>query len=270
MINKAAASERGQEIQLRPRSDVAEAYRTVRTAIYFGGVDSKSPKTILVTSPAPGDGKSTLISNLAIAIAQAGRRVLLIDADTRRPMQHKMFKMAESPGLSSVLIGKCKFADAVQKTSIDKLEILQCGPLPHNPAEILNSQAFLDLLHEVSGIYDQVLIDSPPVMPVTDARILAASCDATVLVVRAEKSTRRLAEHARDAIVGVGGSLIGVVVNDVPRGQAGYGYYYYGYGRYGYTYGSNGTANGKRNGETIKVSAAVVGQTNIAGQSDQP
>jgi capsular exopolysaccharide synthesis family protein len=267
MVGKVPFAERGQEIHLRPRSDVSEAYRTIRTAIYFGLADVKSAKTILITSPAPSDGKSTVISNLAIAIAQAGRRVLMIDADCRRPILHKMFNLAASPGLSSILAGKSNFAAAVQKTSIDKLEILQCGPLPHNPAEILNSQAFLDLLREASEIYDQILIDSPPVMLVTDARILGASCDVTVLVLRAEKSTRRLAEHASDAITSVGGSLIGVVVNDVPRGQAGYGYYYYGYGygKYGYTYGSNGNGNGKRNGngDPVKVSAAIVGQASI-------
>jgi capsular exopolysaccharide synthesis family protein len=204
-------------------------------------------KTILVTSPAPGDGKTTLISNLAIAVAQGDRRTLLIDADCRRPMQHKIFKLSDKTGLSSVLGGQAKFADAVQKTAIANLDVLPCGPLPSNPAEMLDSQAFLDLLAQVSKLYDQVLIDSPPVMPVTDARILAAGCDATLLVLRAEKSTRRLSEHARNALQSVGAGLLGVVVNDVPRGKDGYGYYYYGYS-YGYNQRPNSNGNGSGNG----------------------
>jgi len=272
MLAKLIPAEKGQEIHLRPHSDVSEAYRTIRTALYFGLDDAKSAKTILVTSPVPGDGKSTLISNLAIAIAQAGRRVLIIDADCRRPMQQKIFQLPSGPGLSSVLKGKIAFAEAVQKTSIDKLDILQCGPLPSNPAEILNSQAFLDLLGAARATYDQVLIDSPPVMPVSDSRILAASCDATILVIRAESSTRRLTEHAKNALVAVGGSLIGVVVNDAPRGPSGYGYYgyyYYGYGKYGYTSSSkgngddNGNGDGDDKGDSERRSAAIIGQADV-------
>ena len=234
MAARGGISERGKLVQSKPRSAVSEAYRTIRTAIYFGASDMASAKCILLTSPAPGDGKSTCVSNLAIAAAQAGRRVLLIDADCRRPNQHKIFGLAEGPGLSGVLMGELTLAQAVQTCGIERLSILPCGSLPHNPAELLDSQALVDLLQQASSNFDQILIDSPPIVPVTDARILAATCDITVLVIKADSAKRRLVEHTRDALASVGANLIGVIVNDVPSGRNGYGYDYYGLGRYGY------------------------------------
>jgi succinoglycan biosynthesis transport protein ExoP len=264
IAGKTLPSERGQELVLHPRSDVAEAYRSIRTAIYFGLSEEKKVKSILVTSPSPGEGKSTSTSNLAIAIAQSGRRVLLIDADCRRPVQHKIFKMQDGPGLSDVLVGKAVLRDVIRTTSVDKLELLQCGHLPHNPAELLNSQQFLDLLREVTEEYDQVLIDSPPIVPVTDSRILAASCDATILVLRAERSTRRLAEHARDGLFSVGANVLGIIINDVPRGQTGYGYYYYGYGKYGYTPAALTKADSNGNGKHLVDGSAIVARRGAA------
>lgn len=231
VLRKALPSEVGREIRLRPRSATAEAFRTIRTAIYFGGADDRAVKTILLTSPSPGDGKSTCASNLAIAIAQAGRRVLLIDADCRRPAQHKTFGIEEGLGLAAILTGRASLDDAVCHTEIDRLDLLPCGPLPHSPAELLDSQTMLDLLTEAGGRYDQVIVDSPPVTLVSDARILAGSCDATVLVLRASRSTRRSTTLAWNALASVGANLIGVVVNDVINEKQGYAYY--GYGRYG-------------------------------------
>ncbi|MDB5297706.1 MAG: hypothetical protein JWO31_3689 [Phycisphaerales bacterium] len=239
IAGKLTTPRRAQEIHVQPRSDVSEAYRTVRTAIYFGAPEVKS-KTILVTSPSPGDGKSTLASNLALAIAQANRRALLIDADCRKPVQHRAFGLDAAVGLSTVLAGRATADEAIRKDAAGGLDVLPCGPLPPNPAEMLSGQGFADLIAELSMRYDQIVIDSPPVVAVTDARILAAAADVTVLVIRAEKSTRRVSAHARDALVSVGANLLGVIVNDVPRGRGRYGYYYgYGYGyKYGYGYGS--------------------------------
>jgi capsular exopolysaccharide synthesis family protein len=210
-----------------------------------------------VTSPSPGDGKTTVASNLAIAIAQTGKRVLLVDADCRRPMVQRIYSLKEDIGLSSVLVGESELAASIQHSSIENLDILPCGPLPPNPAEMLNSEAFTSLLRELSAQYDQVVVDSPPVAPVTDARILAAACDATILVIRAEKTSRRVAEHARDALASVGAVLLGVVVNDAPRTRAeasSYGHYSY---SYGYGYGSKG------NGRSKEIKAISV--TNPAG-----
>ncbi len=252
----------GLEVALRPRSGTAEAFRTIRTAIAFGGYD-RSVKTILVTSPAAGDGKSVCVSNLAIAVAQAGRRTLLIDADCRRPVQHKLFGIVDvGPGLSGVLSGTATLAEATRPTEIDRLDVLPCGPLPHNPAELLDSQPMLDLLAEVGRHYDQVLIDSPPVTLVSDARVLAAVCDASILVLRSERSTRHVARLAWNALSSVGAHLVGTIINDVQRSRDGYGYgyNYYGYGRYGTTPPVNGTANGVADGTASgAVNGAVHG-----------
>jgi capsular exopolysaccharide synthesis family protein len=237
-ITKArTASQRGTQLLVDPMSDVAESYRTIRTAIYFGNPHGVA-KTLLVTSPSPGDGKTTLASNLAIAMAQAGNRILLLDADFRKPMQHRIFELQKKTGLSTVLAGESPLEDAIQETPIQGLHVLPCGPIPANPSEILNSQTFADLLDELSSRYDHVLLDSPPVMPVTDARILAASCDATVLALRAEKTTRRGAIYARDVLRSVGSRILGVVVNDVPRRKGVYGYYYTDAEVYSYGYAS--------------------------------
>ncbi len=230
-------AQRGQQVHLEPQSAEAEAYRTIRTAIYFG-VPSGQAKTLLITSPAPGDGKTTMVSNLAIAMAQAGQRTLILDGDFRNPNQHKIFEIESDGGLSNVLAGRGQLSDFIQRTKVEGLEVLPCGPIPPNPSEMLNSQAFVNILEELSGKYDHVLIDSPPVMPVTDARILGAMTDVTLLVLRAEKSTRKAAEQSRDGLLSVGASILGVVVNDVPRrGRGGYGYYGRYHSYYPYRYG---------------------------------
>jgi capsular exopolysaccharide synthesis family protein len=251
----AAMARRGQEMRLQPYSDVAEAYRTIRTAISFG-LGGQPAKTILITSPVAGDGKTTLASNLAISIAQAGRRVLLIDADCRSPKQHKIFGLAESPGLSDVLAGKSRLSEAVQGTTVEKLDVLACGSRVSSSAELLSSPALMGMLKEASEDYDQVLLDSSPVIPISDARILAASCEATILVLRSGKSTRRLADQSLDALESVDAAVLGVVVNDVQRQRGGRYYgYYYGPGR-GLGNG-NGHGEGDRSSQSIVVSRAA-------------
>jgi len=216
-------------VHLDPRSVVAEAYRTIRTAVYFGAGNNRC-KTILVTSPEPGDGKTTSASNLAIAIAQTGRSVLLLDADFRKPTQHKNLDIKDAVGLSSVLAGREPLAKAIQHTGVDGLDILPCGPIPANPSEILNSREFGELVDNLAEKYDHIIFDSPPVNAVTDARILGAVCDATILTLRADKSTRKAGEHARNALLGVGARVLGAIVNDAPhrKGYEVYGGSYYG------------------------------------------
>jgi capsular exopolysaccharide synthesis family protein len=236
MTDGPALPERGQKVHHDPMSDIAEAYRTVRTAVYFGVPDNKA-KRMLVTSPAPGDGKSTSVSNLGIAMAAAGQRTLILDADFRRPTQHKIFEVDDEVGLSSVIAGRAELETAIKQTGVKNLSVMPCGPIPPNPSELLNSQSCAALLDRLSAEFDQILIDSPPVMAVADARILAASCDLTVMVLRAGKSTRKASGHALESLLGIGASVLGVIVNDVPRGRDRYGYYaaygYYGYGENG-------------------------------------
>jgi len=238
MSSRENVSLRGRKTFLESKSQWAEAYRTIRTAVFFGAPKDEA-KTILVTSPTPADGKTTLTSNMAIAMAQAGQRVLILDADFRKPMQHRIFKLNhEDQGLSSVLAGAAKLEDAIQQTEVKGLDMLACGPEVPNPAEILNSDAFAKLLELLSSKYDRIVIDSPPVMPVTDSQILAAICDITLLVLRAEKSTRKNSLQAKHGLLSVGAHILGVVVNDVSR-KGRYGYY----GSYGSYYGNSHKKN---------------------------
>jgi capsular exopolysaccharide synthesis family protein len=163
-------------------------------------------------------------------MAQAGQRVLVLDADFRKPIQHKIFDIDDSIGLSSVLAGTSTLENAIRRVNVDRVDVLPCGPLPANPSEILNSEMFRELLAQITEKYDHVLLDSPPVTAVTDARILAAMCDGTLMVVRAGKSTQRMAENACDALMSVGGTMHGMVVNDVAQRLLRNGYHYgYGY-----------------------------------------
>lgn len=239
MSKKLTVSARGKKVHVDPTSPVAEAYRTVRTAVFFS-VPKGQAETVLITSPSAGDGKSTLVSNLGIAMAQAGQRVLIVDADFRKPMQHAIFESNQDPGVSSILAGTATLEEALKRTGVPGLDVLACGPDVPNPSEILNSDEFISLMEKLSERYDRVLVDAPPVMPVTDACILGAICDVTLLVLRAEKSTRKTAQQARDGLLSVGARILGTVVNDVARRKGRYGYYY---GQYSYGYGRKNKKN---------------------------
>ncbi len=240
---KGPAHVSGQRVRANPDSREAEAFRTLRTAVFFG-VPRDEARTIVVTSPAPGEGKSTVISNLAIAMAQAGQRVLVIDADFRRPMQHTIFRLdRQTRGMSAVLAGHMLMEQAIEHTGIENLDVLTCGPDVPNPAEIIGSQAFYETIKRLAEEYDRVLIDSPPVAAVTDPLILAALCDVTILVLRAEQSMRRVSMQARDSLMSVEARVLGVVVNDVPLKSGHYGYY----GSYGHRYhGQSGNGKGRK------------------------
>jgi capsular exopolysaccharide synthesis family protein len=224
---------RGQKVHLDSKSNIAEAYRTIRTAVFFG-VPKDQAKTIVVTSPAPSDGKTTLASNLAIAMAQAGQKTLLFDCDFRKPMQHNIFEVENETGLASVFAGFTDLDNAILSSPISGLDLLLRGHELPNPSEILNSTIFAKILASLAQRYDRIIVDAPPIASVADSQILAAICDVTILVLRAEKSTRKLSQYARDSITNVGGHLLGIVVNDVAQQKHHYGYYSgYGTGYYG-------------------------------------
>ncbi len=252
---------RGQKTRTSPDSRAAEAFRTIRTAIFF-----RAPKggagTILITSPAPREGKSTVAANLGIAIAQAGQRTLILDADFRRPMQYRIFGVdRKAKGLSLVLAGKMALEEAIVHTELEHLDVLTCGPDVPNPAEMLNSDRFAQLVKTLSFDYERILIDSPPVVAVTDAYILGALCHATILVLRAEFSTRRVAAHAREGLAGVGARVLGVVVNDVSDKGDRYGCYTnYGYSSHGRGDGDNGrrTAGAGPGHATVPTAVATL------------
>jgi len=248
MSRRQSISERGQQSTFDSGSQVTEAFRTIRTAVFFS-ISAEQARILHVTSALPGAGKSTLVSNLGITMAQSGQRVLIIDADLRKPMQHEIFKISRMQGLTDVLSRTGYLRKVVFSTTIEGLDVLPCGPDVGNPAELLGSLLFKKILEKLSKHYDRILVDSPPVIPVTDGSILAAVCDATILVVRAGRTRRNALRRAKESVVGVGGNILGCAVNDVGHRNAGYETYKYGY-RYDRRQG--GGRNGKKKSGLLK------------------
>lgn len=222
-----------------PKSTVAEAARAIRTNILFMSPD-KPQKRLLVTSAGPSEGKTTVACVVATAMAQAGQRVLLVDCDLRRPRIHKIFRRTNDVGVTTALLDRSVLDFDSLRTDIPNLSVLPAGVHAPNPAELLHSDSFAKFLDELSAAYDRVVIDSPPIAPVTDATILSKIVDGTLVVVRAAKTSRDLAQGAVRALRDVGGNILGVVLNDVDLSRRGYGGYYtryYYYRSQSYTYG---------------------------------
>lgn len=225
----------------------SEAFRAIRTALLFG-TSREQATTILVTSPGTLEGKTTLVSNLGIVMAQAGQRTLIVDADLRKPMQHRVFaKNGHDQGLTDVLNGRVTREEAIRSTEVDGLDVLESGRQVPNPSELLNGKSFATLLEQLKGGYDRILVDSPPVGLVTDAQILAAHIDLTLVVLRAGRTTRIVTQRARDALLSVGARLAGAVVNDVSKRNKRYSHY----GVYGYHEGYGGSNSHGKTGEEV-------------------
>ncbi len=220
---------------LRPKSAEAEAYRGLRTQLYFS-TQGRGHQVVQVTSPNPGDGKSTLAANLAVSIAQSGKRVALVDCDFRKPRIHKMFDLSTSEvGLAGVIAGEVPLPAAVRPSGLPNLDLLPCGPRPTNPAELLTSPQFQEMLTELRQTYDFVIVDTPPLLAVSDPAVVAPRVDGVLLVFRMTKKVRPAAERAREQLAALGANVLGVVVNGWSSG--GRGYYEYNYGAsYGYRY----------------------------------
>lgn len=227
---------------LYPKFSIAEDYRTVRTSILFSHADS-TPKTIAFTSTLPQEGKTATVSNLAVSFAQLEGRVLLIDADLRKPRLSKVFNLRNANGLSSYLAGKVAFDEVVQKTSIESVWTIPSGPHPPNPAELLNSRRMKELLARAKDEFSVVLLDTPPVLAVIDPVIVSSLADSTVFVVRAGKTTRRALRHAVEEVRRSKADIIGVVFNEVRIGRQGIGTPFYHY--YEYEYETAETKTGK-------------------------
>ena len=216
---------------LEPKSAAAEAYRALRTNIQFASPDHPV-YTILATSTSPDDGKSTTIANLAITFAAAGSRTVLIDADLRRPHLHQIFDLSNDFGLTTLVseMARSKTGEEsvrlpLQETSIQNLMVLTSGPVPPNPAEILASQRMAEILARLKNNADYMLIDTPPIIAVTDAAVLASRVDGVLLVVNAGKTKRDLAIKARDMLRQVNANLLGVVLNNAQIDKSAYAYY---------------------------------------------
>ncbi|WP_338631208.1 CpsD/CapB family tyrosine-protein kinase [Clostridium baratii] len=212
-------------LEKQPKSVEAESYRILRTNIMYSSFDKKI-KRILVTSSEPGEGKSTTSGNLALAFAQDEKKVILIDCDLRKPSLHKKFRISNNRGLSDVIIDRDKLNKCIQKRT-EYLDILTAGKIPPNPSEMLGSKAMSTLLDELSNAYDVIILDSPPVLAVTDAQILSTKVDGTVLVVRAEKTKKDTVLAAKGVLDKVNANILGTVLNGGDKNKDNY-YYYYG------------------------------------------
>lgn len=207
-----------------PKSPISEAYRMLRTNIQFANFD-KALKTIVITSSGPGEGKSTSISNLAITMVGMGHKVLLVDADLRKPMIHKVFNLDNDCGLTNVLMGN-RLEEKVKGITGLNLDILTCGPIPPNPSELLGSQKMKEFLNECKKDYDVVLIDAPPIGIVTDGAILASICDGTIFTVGSGQAQIEQAKKAKEMLDKVGSKTIGVVLNKLKVTKRNYNTYY--------------------------------------------
>lgn len=220
-----ALEDRDLVVHREPRSSIAECCRTIRTNITFQSAD-QPVTTLAVTSAMPRDGKTTVSVSLAITMAQSGRRVLLVDVDLRKPRLHRAFGLAQGMGVTSILAGEATLDQAAKTTEVPNLSLLQCGPLPPNPAELLHTKRFKALIEEARSKYDTIIFDTPPLAAVTDPAIVATQVDGTVLVVRSRKTARASVDAALRHLRSVNATVIGVVLNDVDLSNSPYGAYH--------------------------------------------
>ena len=225
-----------------PKSAASECARSVRTNLMFMAT-TRPLRRLLLTSARPAEGKTTTAVALSVAMAQAGNRVVLLDSDLRRPRLHRAFGVSGEEGLTSVFVGR-ELDEVIKRTEVPDLDILPCGPLPPNPAELLHSEKFSAVLEQLSEKYDRVLLDSPPVSAVTDAMILSQLVDGTVLVVQAHETPKEAARRAVQQLRDVDAHIAGVILNDYDMQGGDYGYQHYYYYR-GYGYGSDADEEAK-------------------------
>ncbi|NJD19379.1 MAG: polysaccharide biosynthesis tyrosine autokinase, partial [Gemmatimonadetes bacterium] len=223
-------------VAMDPLDPAAEAYRSLRMNLTFMGTEGAAVRSILFSSPGPSEGKSTTAINLGIMLAQQGQRVLVVDADLRRPSLHRALDVAREPGLTNLLIGDAEPRETIRSNVLPNLDFLPSGPFPPNPAELLNSKSMGRILEELEGRYDQIVIDSPPVLAVTDAAALAVHADGAVLVLRSGETEQRTAERSVEQLRRVGVRVFGAVLNEVSASSHDESYYL----RYYYHYHPSG------------------------------
>ncbi|KML41358.1 CpsD/CapB family tyrosine-protein kinase [Cytobacillus firmus] len=209
-----------------PKSPISEQYRTIRTNIQFSSVDEEI-RTIMVTSSGPGEGKSTTTANLAVVFAQQGKRVLLVDADLRKPTVHYTFNLMNTSGLTSVLTNQMTLMESVKAIDMKNLFILPSGPIPPNPSELLGSKAMDYFMNAALEEFDIILFDTPPVLAVTDAQILSNKCQGTILVAGSGKAEKEQLVKTKELLEAAKGKLLGVVLNNKKMKESQH-YYYYG------------------------------------------
>lgn len=213
----------------QPKSPIAEAYRTLRTNIQYAKVDGEL-KVLLFTSAGPVEGKSTVAANTAIALAQAGQQVILVDCDLRKPVQHHVFGLNKK-GLTNCLVGESPAVDLLQDTEVEHLRVLTSGPIPPNPAELLGSSRMEQTVNALKEIADYIVMDCPPVIAVTDASVLSRRADGVILVLDADQVRPEMARKAKELLENAQANLLGTILNRAEvEEEHSYYYYYYGHG----------------------------------------
>lgn len=231
-----------------PRSPRAESFRTLRTNLQFLNIGD-TPRSFVVTSSVPGEGKSTSAANLAIVVALSGQKVIIIDADLRKPKLADYLGLEGGAGLTDVLVGRTQLGDVIQRWGETNLYVLPAGKLPPNPSELLGSANMAKLIKSLESSFDTVLFDAPPLLPVTDAAVLAKSTGGALLMVAAGRAHKAQVKGAVAALTSVGARLAGVVMTMLPtKGPDSYGY-----GRYGYGYGYGLEDEGRKQRPTVKT-----------------
>ena len=231
-----------------PKGTIAEAYRTIRTNILFSS--DKSSKQLVVTSAGPGEGKTSTAINICEVMATAGDKVLLIDADMRRPRIHKIFDTIENVGLSNYLTENAELEDIIHQSATETMSIIPAGPIPPNPVELLNNPRLGELLKTVNTRFDRIIIDMPPVVAVTDAAIIARQSDAVIFVVHGGKAHRDIVKRGVESLNKIGAHISGVILSNVDIFKASYyDYYYYNYYQYAYGYTEKAGSSKPKKGE---------------------
>ncbi len=222
-------------VKTKPKSHISEAYRTLRTNIKFSSLD-KPLKTIMITSSVPHEGKTTNAVNLALTISESGKKVIIVDADLRRPVVHKVFNSDSKPGLTNVLVGSMKLSEVIKRADeIDShLYYIPCGPIPPNPSELLGSDKMKTVIEELKQQADTIIFDTPPTIGFADSLVLANQMDGVVLLLSSGEVTRDAAKQAKLLLEKAKANILGVILNRVDVKREGYYYYYhyYNYSKY--------------------------------------
>ncbi|MEG0075992.1 MAG: CpsD/CapB family tyrosine-protein kinase [Eubacterium sp.] len=208
-----------------PKDPISEAFRNMRTNITFSNIDEEM-RVLTVTSAGKGEGKTTILSNYGVALAQSKKKVVLIDCDLRRPRVHRLFEQPNKRGLTNVLLREVEVSEAIQSTEVENLFIISSGPIPPNPSEILASKRLIDLIEQLKQVFDYILIDSPPIGVVTDAAVLSSVTDGYILVAAINVTNKESIKLSIDTLHNVNANIVGVVANNAPVSKRS-GYYYY-------------------------------------------
>ena len=246
-------------VKQEPKSPAAEAIRSLRTNLQYVSLD-RPLKHVMVTSAGPDEGKTSIVANLAASLAESGRRTLAVGVDLRKPTLHKVFDLPNRVGLTNVLLGQLRLREALQETGVEGLKLLDAGPVPPNPAELIGSAAMADVVKEINDSCDIAIYDAPPVMAVTDAVLLSRHMDGVLLVVAINETPRELVTRAKEQLEQVQARVLGVVANRVPVSGQDYYYYYYYYSNDGDTDAGKRRLNGHARPSLSRMLARLVGR----------